>query len=303
VHVSQLSLTDFRSYINLDLQLDKGVTSLIGPNGQGKTNLVEALGYVATLGSHRVTSDAALIRSGAPRAIVRARIVRAERTNLVEIEIAAGKANRARINQSPVSRVRDVLGILRTVTFAPEDLALVKGDPEGRRRFLDELATLVTPRLAGILSDFDRVVRQRGALLKSAGSALRGSRGGADLRTLDVWDAKLAQVGAQIIAARLGLLGVLSGPVERAYDQVSKGQGVARMTYRSSLDDSLQLGGADPIAAPAGVTGTGPMPGTELLEARLMEAMGRLRAREIDRGVCLVGPHRDDLVLVRRAHR
>jgi len=297
VHVSQLSLTDFRSYINLDLQLDKGVTSLIGPNGQGKTNLVEALGYVATLGSHRVTSDAALIRSGAPRAIVRARIVRAERTNLVEIEIAAGKANRARINQSPVSRVRDVLGILRTVTFAPEDLALVKGDPEGRRRFLDELATLVTPRLAGILSDFDRVVRQRGALLKSAGSALRGSRGGADLRTLDVWDAKLAQVGAQIIAARLGLLGVLSGPVERAYDQVSKGQGVARMTYRSSLDDSLQLGGADPIAAPAGVTGTGPMPGTELLEARLMEAMGRLRAREIDRGVCLVGPHRDDLVL------
>jgi DNA replication and repair protein RecF len=193
--------------------------------------------------------------------------------------------------------VRDVLGILRTVTFAPEDLALVKGDPEGRRRFLDELATLVTPRLAGILSDFDRVLRQRGALLKSAGSALRGSRGGADLRTLDVWDAKLAQVGAQIIAARLGLLGVLSGPVERAYDQVSAGQGVASMTYRSSLDDSLQPGGADPLVMTAGASGTGPMPGTELLEARLMEAMGRLRAREIDRGVCLVGPHRDDLVL------
>lgn len=288
MYVSHLSLVDFRSYLGVDLELDRGITALVGPNGQGKTNLVEALTYVATLGSHRVSSDAALIRLGAPRAVVRARVVRAERARLVEIEITAGKSNRARINRSPVPRVRDVLGILRTVMFAPEDLALVKGDPDGRRRFLDELTVLITPRMAGVFSDFDRVLRQRGALLKSAGSALRGSRGGADLRTLDVWDAKLAQAGAQIIAARQDLVHALRPLVVTAYEQVSGGQGVARMTYRSSVEASSEVpGSSDPSE----------LPGPHLLEAQLLDAMSRLRPREIDRGVCLVGPHRDDLVL------
>jgi len=295
--VSHLSLVDFRSYESVDLELDRGVTALVGPNGQGKTNLVEALGYVATLGSHRVSSDVALIRLGAPRAVVRARVVRAERATLVEIEIASGKGNRARINRSPVPRVREVLGILRTVTFAPEDLALVKGEPEGRRRFLDELSVLVTPRMAGVLGDFDRILRQRGALLKSAGAAMRGSRGAADLRTLDVWDAKLAEVGAQIIAARQALVRVLRPHVVSAYEQVSAGQGEAHLTYRSSLEVSA-TGAEDqlPVRA-AGGPQSGAAEGVDLIEAQLMEAMGRLRTREIERGVCLVGPHRDDLVL------
>ncbi|NMR20435.1 DNA replication/repair protein RecF [Cellulomonas fimi] len=318
MYVSHLSLTDYRSYAGVDLELEPGVTALVGPNGQGKTNLVEALGYVATLGSHRVPSDAALIRAGASRAVVRARVVRDERASVVEIEITAGKANRARVNRSPVPRVRDVLGILRTVLFAPEDLALVKGDPEGRRRFLDELAVLVTPRMAGVLGDYDRVLRQRSALLKSAGAAMRGSRGGADLRTLDIWDAKLAEAGAQIIAARLALIGVLHPHVAAAYEQVSAGQGVAHLSYRSSLESSLgpddvaRLGAAvlvDAGAAPghdgartagqaAASSGAGDRRvSADLIEAQLMEAMGRLRSKEIERGVCLVGPHRDDLVL------
>ena len=311
MYVSHLSLTDFRSYESVDLELDRGVTALVGPNGQGKTNLAEALNYVATLGSHRVPSDVALIRSGAARAVVRARVVRDDRARLVEIEITTGKANRARINRSPVPRVRDVLGILRTVMFAPEDLALVKGDPDGRRRFLDELAVLVTPRMAGVLSDYDRVLRQRSALLKTAGAAMRGSRGGADLRTLDIWDAKLAEAGAQIMATRQALVGALHPHVCQAYEQVSGGQGAARVTYRSSLDAAFPVetdgigsgkdgaGTGDVTAGDdaAGSAGRAVMPGVHLLEARLVDAMGRLRSKEIERGVCLVGPHRDDLVL------
>lgn len=298
MYVSHLSLADYRSYASVDLELEPGITSLVGPNGQGKTNLVEALGYVATLGSHRVSSDAALIRFGTQRAVVRARVVRAERASLIEIEITAGKANRARINRSPVPRVRDVLGHLRTVMFAPEDLALVKGDPDGRRRFLDELAVLARPRLAAVFADYDRVLRQRGALLKSAGAAMRSSRGGADLRTLDVWDAKLAQAGAQIMAARQELLAALEPHVARAYEQVSAGQGEARMTYRSALEASQPR--LDDVGSPTpeGLDELSPgRPGVDLLEAQLMEAMGRLRSKEIERGVCLVGPHRDDVFL------
>ncbi|GAA2721102.1 DNA replication/repair protein RecF [Cellulomonas aerilata] len=300
MYVSHLSLTDFRSYHAVDLELEPGVTALVGPNGQGKTNLVEAIGYVATLGSHRVPTDAALIRAGAPRAVVRAKVVRGDRPTLVEIEVTAGRANRARINRSPVPRARDVLGILRTVLFAPEDLALVKGDPDGRRRFLDELSLLVTPRMAAVVGDYDRVLRQRSALLKSAGAAMRGARGGADLRTLDVWDAKLAQTGAQIIAARQALVGALHPHVAGAYEQVSAGQGEARIEYRSSLEAAL----SDPsdAAGPSGPSvppdpAAPRLPGVEVLEAQLLEAMGRLRSREIERGVCLVGPHRDDLTL------
>ena len=294
MYVSHLSLTDFRSYRAVELPLEPGVTALVGPNGQGKTNLVEAVGYVATLGSHRVPTDAALVRAGCPRAVVRAKVVRGDRTRLAEIEITSGKANRARINGSAVPRVRDVLGLLRTVLFAPEDLGLVKGDPDGRRRFLDELAVLVTPRMSGVISDYDRIVRQRSALLKSAAAASRGSM---DLRTLDVWDAKLARSGAEILVMRLALVQALHPYVAHAYEQVSSGQGAADVAYRSSLDASI----ADPGDGRGdGATTESVSRGTvtaELLEAQLMDAMGRLRSREIERGVCLVGPHRDDLVL------
>lgn len=286
MYVAHLSLTDFRSYAQVELPLEPGITALVGPNGQGKTNLVEALGYVATLGSHRVPTDAALVRAGTTRAVVRAKVVRElepgqPRSSLVEIEVTPGKANRARVNGGSPTRARDVLGILRTVLFAPEDLSLVKGDPDGRRRFLDDLLVQLTPRVAGVITDYDRVLRQRSALLKSAGAARRG--GGTDLRTLDVWDAKLAQTGAQIVVARRNLVRSLAPHIERAYEQVSAGQGAAIVTYKASLDAVLETD--DETAS------------VELVEAQLLEAMGRLRTKEIERGVSLVGPHRDDLVL------
>ena len=316
--VSHLSLTDFRSFAHIELPLAAGVTALVGPNGQGKTNLVEAIGYVATLTSHRVPTDAALVRSGASRAIIRTRIVRelgrggtvvrtpgalaSARTSLVELEITPGKANRARINGGSPGRARDMVGLLRTVTFAPEDLALVKGDPDGRRRFLDELAVLVTPRLLGVLADYDRVLRQRSALLKSAGAAARVTRGSADLRTLDVWDAKLAQAGAQVIVARRRIEAALAPHVASAYEQVSAGQGDALIEYRSSLDAELERAeeqGRGPgfLGPTSSGTPREPSRSTPLVEAQLLEAMGHLRPKEIERGVCLVGPHRDDLVL------
>lgn len=288
MYVAHLSLTDFRSYPQVELPLEPGVTALVGPNGQGKTNLVEAVGYVATLGSHRVPSDAALVRAGASRAVVRAKVVREQRASLVEVEITPGRANRARVNGGSPTRARDVLGILRTVLFAPEDLALVKGDPDGRRRFLDELLVQLTPRVAGTLSDYERVLRQRSALLKSAAAATR-ARSGADLRTLDVWDAKLAQVGAQVVVARQALVAALRPRAADAYRQVSSGQSELGLVYRSSLDAALGTD-SDAPAVPPGA-------GVELVEARLLDAMGRLRGKEIERGVCLVGPHRDDLLL------
>ena len=284
MHVAHLSLTDFRSYAGVELALDPGVTAMVGPNGQGKTNLVEAVGYAATLTSHRVSTDAPLVRLGADRAIVRTAVARDERSTLLEIEITPGRANRARVNRGPVPRAREVIGLLRTVLFAPEDLALVKGDPGERRRFVDDLLVARSPRFAGVRADYDRVLKQRTALLKSAGSAIR--RGSGDVRTLDVWDGHLATSGAELLAGRLRLVDDLAGPVASAYGQVSDKQGDAVITYRSALGEDL----VDAVrGASAG--------GRELLQARLLEALGRLRSQELDRGVCLVGPHRDDLVL------
>ncbi|MDC7121857.1 DNA replication/repair protein RecF [Cellulomonas fimi] len=309
MYVAHLSLTDFRSYAQVELPLEPGITALVGPNGQGKTNLVEAIGYVATLGSHRVPSDAALVRAGAGRAVVRTRVVRElepghPRATLVEVEVTPGKANRARVNGGSPGRARDILGILRTVLFAPEDLSLVKGDPDGRRRFLDDLLVQLVPRFAGTVQDYERVLRQRSALLKTAGAAMRGGRGTADLRTLDVWDAKLAQTGAELVVARRALVAALAPHVAASYAQVSAGQGEAVITYRASLDAALAddgrgRGGDDGAPASGGsAASTSDVPATaRLVEAQLLEAMGRLRPKEVERGVCLVGPHRDDLVL------
>jgi DNA replication and repair protein RecF len=294
MYVSHLSLTDFRSYHQVDLTFEPGITALVGPNGQGKTNLVEAIGYVSTFSSHRVPTDAPLVRAGASAAVVRSRVVRAqddgsERALVIDVQLGSGKANRVKLNGSP-SRARDVVGALRSVLFAPEDLSLVKGDPDGRRRFVDELAVQVTPRLAGVFSEYDRVVRQRTALLKSA-AGFRGSRAGnLDVRTLDVWDAKLAELGAQVIVARQAVVSALGPYVAEAYERVSDGQGIASVGYRSSL--AAALDGVD--AVPAG----DPAPtGVRLVEAQMLDALGRVRPKELERGVCLVGPHRDDLVL------
>lgn len=281
MHVTHLSLTDFRSYPTAEVALGPGVTAIVGPNGQGKTNLVEAIGYVATLSSHRVATDAPLVRSGAERAVVRAAVDRAGRTTLVELEIVPGRVNRARVNRAPVPRPREVLGALRTVLFAPEDLALVKGDPDGRRRFLDDLLVTLAPRLAGVRADYDRVLRQRNALLKSAGATRAARRTAADLPTLDVWDSHLATAGAELLAARLHLVRRLEPHVAAAYRQVSDDQGEARIAYRWSL----------PGEVPDDV------PPREHLAGALLAALAERRPAEVERGVSLVGPHRDDLLL------
>ncbi|NUS18037.1 MAG: DNA replication/repair protein RecF [Streptomyces sp.] len=300
MHVAHLSLADFRSYARAEVPLDPGVTAFVGPNGQGKTNLVEAVGYLATLGSHRVASDAPLVRMGAERAVVRAQVVQgggphgsAEggRRQLLELEINPGRANRARINRSSQVRPRDLLGIVRSVLFAPEDLALVKGDPGERRRFLDELITARAPRLAGVRSDFDRVLKQRNTLLKTAALARRhGGRGpgapsatksAGDLSTLDVWDQHLAAAGAELLAHRLDLVAALQPMVDKAYEQLAPGGGPVSLDYRGSIGDEAMAGAS----------------GREELRERLLEALTQARRQEIERGVTLVGPHRDDLLL------
>ncbi|MFF3397062.1 DNA replication/repair protein RecF [Streptomyces sp. NPDC002659] len=293
MHVTHLSLADFRSYARVEVPLDPGVSAFVGANGQGKTNLVEAVGYLATLASHRVSSDAPLVRMGADRAVIRAAVTQGERSQLVELELNPGKANRARINRSSQVRPRDVLGIVRTVLFAPEDLALVKGDPGERRRFLDELITARSPRMAGVRSDYERVLKQRNTLLKSAAMARRHGGRGMDLSTLDVWDQHLARAGAELLAQRIDLIAALQPLADKAYEQLAPGGGPVALEYRSSS--------AAAAAAAAGVgegaAGEGSAHGREALCEQLTVALTEVRKQEIERGVTLVGPHRDDLVL------
>lgn len=274
-----MSLVDVRNYANLEVRLDPGVNTFVGPNGQGKTNLVEAVGYLSTLGSHRVATDAPLIRQGAERAVIRADVVREDRSILLEVEITAGKANRARINRAPTARTRDILGILRTVVFAPEDLALVKGDPGERRRFLDDLLIQRQPRLAGTRADYDRVLKQRNALLKSAGPARRSNRDEL-VRTLEVWDDQLARLGAEVIVARRELTAALQPLAAQVYATLVPGGSSLDMVYRSAISP---VGASTPADE-----------GTQTYAALLAE-IDRRRNDEWDRGITLVGPHRDDV--------
>ncbi len=291
MRVRHLQVSDFRSWERADLELEPGANVLIGQNGQGKTNLIEAIGYVATLGSHRVATDAPLIRHGAARAIVRTSVINDDRELTVELEITAGKANRARVNRSPVTKTRDVLGILRTVLFAPEDLALVRGDPSERRRFLDDLLVLRAPRYAGVRADYDRVLRQRNALLKSSIMARRaGSKGDSSnaLGTLDVWDGHLAHHGAELLAARLDLVADLTELLTAAYAGVAPESRPAKIHYRSGIADLIPPEYGTPAARAD----------REVLTDALLAAMIANRDAELDRGVSLVGPHRDELELI-----
>jgi DNA replication and repair protein RecF len=278
MYVRHLALRDFRSWQHVELELAPGRTVFVGPNGYGKTNLVEALWYCATLGSHRVATDAPLIRAGADRAVVSTIVVNEGRELAVDIEIAAGRANKARLNRSPVRSTREIVGAVRAVLFAPEDLALVRGDPGERRRYLDELASVRRPRVAAIRADYEKVLKQRTALLKSAtGGRFRGDVG--VLETLDVWDGHLAAHGAELMAARIELTNLLAPEVEKAYQLLAPGSRPAAICYRSSveLDDTGQ--------------------DVEYLEAALLAGLAARRSAELERGVCLVGPHRDDLEL------
>jgi DNA replication and repair protein RecF len=289
--VRQLALSDFRNYREADVSLEAGPNLFVGSNGQGKTNLVEALGYLSTLGSHRVSTDQALIRQDRPSAVIRARLQHDGREKLVEVELNRVGANRAQVNRSPL-RTRELPRYFSSVLFAPEDLSLVRGDPSGRRRFLDQLLVLRTPRLSGVLADYERVLKQRNSLLKSARAT--GAKA-ASLSTLDIWNERLVALGAEIIAARSRLVAELAPFVRSGY------AAVAGADHRPTLVPSLSILGADPDDDEQGTATVETMTPEELADpaavaARFSVALQRLRRRELDRGITLAGPHRDDVV-------
>lgn len=300
MYLQHLSLTDFRSYAQVDLTLEPGITVMLGSNGIGKTNLMEAIGYLATLSSHRVSSDGPLLRFGADRALIRAKLVRGDQSTVLELEINASRANRGRINRSNPVRSRDLLGICQTVLFAPEDLALVKGDPSNRRRFLDELLVSLTPRHAATRSDYDRVLKQRNALLKSART---GKFTAGHEATLDVWDQHMARAGAELLHARLELVERLRPHLKSAYEQLTDGSKAAGAVYRSTLlnqlddDGATSVSGIDPTGSGVAAEDLGTLSVDELTD-RYIQAFAASRRRELERGISLVGPHRDELELV-----
>jgi DNA replication and repair protein RecF len=266
VYLSYLHLTNYRSYEDLALELRPGITSFIGGNGEGKTNIIESIGFLAYLRSHRTSSDNPLIKLENEKAYIRAKINSAGREELLEVEINQGRANRARINQQPARSTRELLGHVRAILFTPEDLSLVKGDPTERRDFLDTLLISRTPRYAGVIADYEKALKQRNTLLKNRPHE----------RDLAPWDEQISRFGAQVIAARLQLVADLMPHVIKAYQRISLGDAVSA-TYKSSQE----LRG---ISA-------------EELEEEILTLLPVLRRAEMERGVTLVGPHRDDLLL------
>ncbi|MEV7756840.1 DNA replication/repair protein RecF [Microbacterium sp. NPDC089180] len=281
--VEQLGLKDFRNYAGADVSLSAGANVFVGRNGQGKTNLVEAVAYLATLGSHRVSNDAPMVRDGTDAAIIRARLAHGERSVLLELQLNRQGANKARVNGVNV-RTSELPRYAQVVLFAPEDLQIVRGDPSSRRRFADQLIVQRTPRMAAVLADYDRVLRQRSALLKSARA--RGVRGDA-LSTLDVWDEKLVSLGTEVIESRLALASDLSAPMARSYAAIAGADHDPRLSW------ALSVGGGDPEEGESG-DASGP---SGPLADQFRAALAARRSAELERGLTLVGPHRDDLVL------
>lgn len=284
MYLSTLTLKDFRSYEELSLTLDKGVTVFVGSNGYGKTNIIEAIGYLTTLSSHRVSTDAPLVRIGTESAYLKTIVENQGRSTMIELEINPSRANRGRINQNPQRSAREIVGHLRTVLFAPEDLSLVKGDPNERRKFIDNLLVLRNPRYTSIISDYERVLKQRNALLKSS-SGLRRADTNA-LNTLEVWDQQLITIGSELIMARIQLTAALVEPVSRNYAKLADGHQIA-LAYTSSIWQGKS--NSEPITL-----------------AQISESFGSaleiVRKNEFERGITLVGPHRDDIQLSLRNH-
>ena len=285
--VAHLQLSDFRNYETAEVELVAGPNLFVGSNGQGKTNLVEAIGYLSTLGSHRVSSDQALIRSGRDAAIIRARLEHGERSVLVEAQLNRSSANRAQVNRV-ATKPRELPRYAASVLFAPEDLALVRGDPGGRRRYLDQLLMQLAPRLAGVLGDYDRVLRQRTTLLKSVRNARVAE---SQLSTLEVWDERLADLGSQIIVERAALVERIAPLVAEAYRAIAGDGQRAELAMRLSILGDVPEDDGDDTGMPA--------PTLDAADARVAfaAALTRVRRAELDRGLTLVGPHRDDLVL------
>jgi len=287
VRVLHLSLTDFRNYASAEVALARGPNLFVGSNGQGKTNLVESLGYLASLGSHRVSSDAALIRQGTDSAIVRARLEAGDRELLAEVQINRSSPNRAQVNRGAI-KPRELPRYFTSVLFAPEDLALVRGEPSGRRRFLDELLVTRSPRLAGVQADYERVLKQRNTLLKSArASGVKPNQ----LGTLDIWDERLVALGSEIVVARDQLVADLAPEVARSYAAVAGEDHAARLSTVLSIRGSVPDDETTAAEAPSES-----IPPAEVPEV-FRQALARVRPSELDRGLTLVGPHRDDLFL------
>ena len=286
MRVTHLSLTDFRNYRTAEVPFAVGANLFVGRNGQGKTNLVESLGYLSTLGSHRVSSDQAMIRKDADAGIVRARIQHDGRELLIEVQLNRGSANRAQVNRGAI-KPRELPRYFSSVLFAPEDLALVRGEPGIRRRFLDQLLIQRNPRFSAVIADYERVLKQRSTLLKSA----RASRVREDqLGTLEIWDDRLVQLGSELIDARLDLIERLSDPLIAAY------RSVAGDDHHPRLIPQLTIFGAhvedDDGAEPDDVTGSAGVATTEAFR----RALSAVRRKELERGLTLVGPHRDDVL-------
>ncbi|SMH49173.1 DNA replication and repair protein RecF [Rathayibacter oskolensis] len=288
MQVTQLALSDFRNYASVDVGLVPGPNLFVGRNGQGKTNLVESLGYLSTLGSHRVSTDQALIRAGRDSAVIRARLRNGERELLAEVQLNRSSPNRAQINRGGI-KPRELPRFFSSVLFAPEDLLLIRGDPSARRRFLDQLVVLRSPRMSAVQSDYERVLRQRNSLLKSARAS--GIRDTAKLGTLDIWDERLIALGSEIMLSRLTLVEELSVPVRAAYEAV------AGADQRPLLRPRLSIEGAvDDDGEPVDATDSAPSSAdSAALAAGFATALTSVRRRELDRGISLVGPHRDDV--------
>lgn len=277
MYVRELELRDYRSWPDLALTFTPGITLFLGRNGYGKTNIVEAIGYTAHLGSHRVAHDAPLVRHGCDNARVSLTAVNQGRELTTHLLIKAHGKNQAQINRTKLHSPRELLGVVKTVLFCPEDLALIRGEPAERRRYLDNILAKRRPRLAGVKADYDKVLRQRNTLLKTAGAALRRGYGADDgaLATLDVWDGQLATLGAELIAARQELVAELAHYVHDSYATIAPESRPAAIAYRSTV----------PVVEPD----------AELIEAAMLAELGKNRSKEIDRGTSLIGPHRDDV--------
>jgi DNA replication and repair protein RecF len=294
LHVKRLSLTDFRNYRGAEVELEPGVTVFVGPNGQGKTNLVESLGYLATLGSHRTSVDAAMIRAGADAAVIRALLRHVDRELLVEVQLNRGAANRAQVNRSAV-RTRELPRYFSSVLFAPEDLALVRGEPATRRRYIDELLVQRSPRLAGVQADYARIVTQRNSLLKSArAQRIKESQ----LSTLEIWDERLVELGSELIDRRGELVAELAAPLREAYQAVAGVDQQPRISQRLSIEGAAGDDEDEPSASSSFSDGAG---AEELAERgstaeKFRGALRGVRRKELERGLTLVGPHRDDLL-------
>ncbi|MBD3943498.1 DNA replication/repair protein RecF [Microbacterium sp. NEAU-LLC] len=292
--VEHLSLVDFRNYAEAEVELGPGPNVFVGRNGQGKTNLAEAIGFFATLGSHRVSSDAPMVRDGAEAAIIRARLAHGDRRVQLEAQVNRQGSNKARVNGAPV-KPAELPRYAQVVLFAPEDLQIVRGDPSARRRFADQLLVQRAPRMAGVIADYDRVLKQRTALLKSARA--RGIRGDA-LSTLEVWDDKLIALGTQLIAGRLALAGDLAAPLAAAYTAI------AGADHDPQIEWALSVAGADTgeddavaSSTQAATLETTQDASTSRIAELFRQALAAKRTAELDRGLTLVGPHRDDLLL------